>query len=98
MPPSPSVEPIHDSLQDVEDEASFLRFVALLVEDRRRAERLPLSADGHQGDWANQTIGAFLEAANAWAKDSQFGLRPGPKSGNPWRLFASFLWAGRGYE
>jgi hypothetical protein len=91
-------DPIYDSLQAVEDEATFVRFVALLAEDRRCAERLPLSADGHQGKWANQTPGAFLEAANAWAIDSQFGLRPGPKSGNPWQLFASFLWAGRGYE
>ena len=86
------------SLESVVDEATLLAFVAALAKDRAGVESLPISIDGHQGEWANQSIGAFLEAACAWAEDSEFGQRPGPKSANPWQVFASFLWAGRGYE
>lgn len=86
------------SLKAVVDEATFLGFVELLVADRTQAEQLPLEIDGHRGEWANQSISEFLSAAHSWAHDSQFGVRPGPKSQNPWQLFAMFLWAGRGYE
>lgn len=86
------------ALESVNDEPSFLRFVAALIADRSSVDDMPLSADGFKGEWANQTIAEFLEAASAWAESSAFGLRPGPKSANPWQLFAMFLWAGRGYE
>lgn len=86
------------ALNAVVDEDSFVRFVALLLEDRRAAESLPPTMDGFQGEWANQSIACFLDAANTWAMDSGFGERPGPKPGNPWHIFAMFLWAGRGYE
>ena len=91
-------EMLFASLEAVVDEATLLAFVAALARDRAAAESLPISIDGHQGQWANQSIGTFLEAASSWAEDSEFGQRPGPKSPNPWQLFASFLWAGRGYE
>jgi len=90
-------EMLFAALESVVDEESFLTFVTALAKDRQAAESLPMSIDGHQGHWANQTISAYLEAARSWADDSEFGQRPGPKSSNPWRLFASFLWAGRGY-
>jgi hypothetical protein len=86
------------ALDAVVDESSFARFVALLVDDRRAADSLPLTIDSFRGEWANQSIASFLEAARSWALDSNFGERPGPKPSNPWRVFASFLWAGRGYE
>jgi len=89
---------LFEALEAVADESSFVRFVELLVSDRQSADSLALTLDGFQGDWANQTIADFLEAASAWAKDSAFGGRPGPKPSNPWQLFATFLWAGRGYE
>ena len=85
-------------LESVSDEPSFVRFVELLAADRDSADSLSLTVDGLKGDWANQSIADFLKAATAWAKDSDFGERPGPKPTNPWRLFAQFLWAGRGYE
>ncbi|MBB5766450.1 DUF7660 family protein [Xanthomonas euroxanthea] len=80
------------------DESSFVRFVELLVADRQSADLLMLTVDGFQGEWANQTIADFLGAASAWARDSAFGERPGQKPGNAWKLFATFLWARRGYE
>lgn len=86
------------SLEAVVDETTFLAFIAIFTQDRAAAESLPISVDGRQGEWANQSILAFLEAGHAWAEDSGFGQRPGPPSHNPWQLFASFLWAGRGYE
>jgi hypothetical protein len=86
------------TLESVADEQSFLRFVEALAAEREASEVLAETSDGFRGEWANQTIGQFLGAASAWAKDSDFGQRPGPRPGNPWRLFATFLWAGRSYE
>jgi hypothetical protein len=93
-----SHDALFESLQAVKDESSFLRFVDLLAEDRAAPETVPLSLDGFQGEWANQTIQDFLLAAKSWAEDSDFGVRPGPKPANPWSLMATFLWAGRNYE
>lgn len=84
--------------EKVTDETSFLVFVRALLQDRYAAEPLPQTQDGFQGEWANQTLSSFIEASLAWAEASNFGARPGPKSTNPWSLFAEFLWAGRCYE
>jgi hypothetical protein len=89
---------LFNALENVRDEATFLAFVRELIADRARAASLPTAHDGHRGEWANDSITHFLEAATSWAQDSSFGHRPGPKPENPWRLFAMFLWAGRGYE
>ncbi len=89
---------VFDALEVTNDEATFLRFVEVLLVERRAVESLQQTADGFQGEWANQSIEQFLGAAQAWALSSGFGARPGPKSDNPWRLFADFLYAGRGYE
>lgn len=86
------------TLEGVVDEETFLAFVEALAADRIAASRMPVTADGRQGEWENHSIDSFLEAAHSWAEDSGFGIRPGPKPQNTWRLFASFLWAGRGYE
>ncbi|NJA08197.1 hypothetical protein HC024_21040 [Methylococcaceae bacterium WWC4] len=93
-----SSDALFESLTAVKDEATFLRFVGLLAEDRAAVESASLSPDGFQGKWSNQTIPDFLLAAKAWAEDSNFGTRPGPKPSNPWALMATFLWAGRIYE
>jgi hypothetical protein len=86
------------TLESVVDEKSFLRFVEALAAERDAVEPLAETSDGFRGEWANQTISQFLHAASAWAKDSDFAQRPGPKPSNPWQLFATFLWAGRSYE
>jgi hypothetical protein len=89
---------LFNAFSGVDDEASFIQFVELLTADRKLSESLSVTPDGLQRTWANQSITDFLQAASAWAKDSKFGARPGPKPANPWQLFATFLWAGRGYE
>lgn len=91
-------DPLSDAFDAVVDESSFVRFVELLLADRRAADSLPCTGDGFQGEWANQTIADFLEAALAWANSSSFGERPGPKPDNPWELFAIFLSMGQVYE
>jgi hypothetical protein len=89
---------LNDLFVSVSDETSFLRFVKALAEERESIENLDSTIDGFKGEWANQTISEFLDAGASWAEDSDFGIRPGPKPKNPWQLFATFLWAGRGYE
>lgn len=84
--------------QSVSDEQSFLAFARALKADRESSDGASLTPDGFQGEWANNSISDFIESAVAWAEDSDFGSRPGPKPANTWTLFAAFLWAGRGYE
>jgi hypothetical protein len=69
---------LFDALSTVNDEASFIQFAELLTADRKLSESSPVTPDGFQGGWANQTIADFLRAASAWATDSGFGVRPGP--------------------
>ena len=92
-----SISPF-DALESTIDEQSFLKFVDVLLSERRRVDKLQHEPDGSRGEWVNHTVTEVLSAARAWAEDSDFGTRPGPKSSNPWRLFAAFLYAGRGYE
>jgi hypothetical protein len=87
-----------EALEAVQDKTSFLQFVEALYVDRIAADALPQTMNGLQGEWANHTIDRFLEAAVAWAHDSEFGAQPGPAPSNPWQLFAQFLWTGRSYE
>jgi len=89
---------LFERLEAVNDEASFLEFARALLADREAADTAPTTPDGFQNEWANNSVAAFVEAGIAWADDSDFGVRPGPKPANPWSLFAKFLWAGRGYE
>ena len=89
---------VFDKLKAVNDEESFVDFARALVADREGVEAIAPTLDGFQGEWANQSISAFVGAGISWADDSDFGSRPGPKPSNPWTLFAQFLWAGRTYE
>lgn len=56
---------LHEQIEAVTDEATFLAFVQVLANDRR--------ADGK--NWENDSIEDFLEAAGSWADDSGFGAR-----------------------
>ena len=49
--------------------------------------------------WQNATIDQFLQAAVAWAEDSDFGRRQElVPDASPWRRLAVFLYAGKIYE
>ena len=76
-------------LAEVVDERTFLAFVRVLVEN---------SMDDSAPGWENATISGFLEAASAWAQDSEFGRKQNLTDSSPWRLFAEFLYAGKIYE
>ncbi len=79
---------LHEQLEAVTDEATFLEFVQALANDRR--------ADGKT--WENDSIEDFLEAAGSWADDSGFGDRQGLSAASPWKKFAVFLYCGKIYE
>lgn len=92
----------------VSNEVTFLEFVKALVEDRRDAIRLEKASQSppygpDAGGWENASIEDYLDAAVAWAEDSQFGRRMSAKeyelaAVSPWRRMAAFLMAGRVYE
>lgn len=48
--------------------------------------------------WENVTIESFLEAACAWAEDTQFGDSQNLRGASPWKKFATFLYLGKIYE
>ncbi|HEU4817916.1 DUF7660 family protein [Janthinobacterium sp.] len=79
---------LHEQLEAVTDEATFLEFVRTLANDRR--------ADCKA--WQNDSIEDFLEAAGSWADDSGFGARQGLSAVSPWKKFAVFLYCGKIYE
>lgn len=94
---------LHEQLERVTDQESFLAFVRALAQDRRSAAQAesknaasPYGPDA--GGWENTSIESFLEAAIAWAEDSNFGLKQGLASVSPWRKFAVFLYYGKIYE
>jgi len=94
---------LHELLNNVTDQASFLKFVSACAADRRAAvekERLqsapPLGPDA--GGWENDRIDTFLHAALRWAEDSNMGQSQGLPAGPSWRAFAVFLYCGKIYE
>lgn len=96
-------KPLYDRADAVCDEKSFLEFVKDLIADRERAieaeKQNPSTPYGPDaGGWENVSIEHFLEAAVAWAEDSNFGLNQGLVASNPWHRFAAFLYAGKIYE
>jgi hypothetical protein len=79
---------LHEQLEAVTDEATFLIFVRALVADwRANAEA-----------WENSSIEDFLEASSSWAEDSEFGSTQGISTASPWKKFAVFLYCGKMYE
>jgi hypothetical protein len=97
-----------DLIDQVVDETSFLQFLAALKDDwddeRAKESAAPSSPYGPGANgWQNGTIGAFLEAAMAWASDMPaerwaelFGDRATAE--NTWRRVAHMLLAGKYYE
>jgi hypothetical protein len=85
---------LHEILDDVKDQESFFVFVEALVKEREAAaiefRKNPKTEDIL--GWQNHSIEDFLEAALAWAKDTDF-----PKVAD-WKSFATFLSCGKTYE
>lgn len=81
----------------VEDEATFIRFVKALAADfedsrvEEKAHPTSLYFPAANG-WENTTINAFLDAATAWAHNSQAEIP------NPWKRAAQILMVGKIYE
>jgi len=94
---------LHEQLEAVHDERSFLAFVRALQRDRVAAvaaeSRSPSSPYGPDaGGWENVSIEAFLESALAWAEASDFGASQGVAPTDLWKKFAMFLYCGKVYE
>ena len=94
---------LHELMEAVSDEKSFLMFVDALRKDRELAAAAEKASPSGpfgpaQGGWENITIESFLEAACAWAADSEFGARQDLKEASPWKKFAAFLYCGKIYE
>jgi hypothetical protein len=94
---------LSDLLEQVNDRESFFTFVRSLVRDRRAAvgargatavQIQPLDPS----DWENDTIEDYLEAALAWAEDSNMGLTQGLPESPSWKSVAVFLYCGKIYE
>lgn len=87
----------------VEDEKSFLHFIAALAadwgEERRLEAENPSSPYGAGPlGWENGSIGTFLDAALAWGEASSEGTRFYQVPANPWHRAAHILHAGKFYE
>jgi hypothetical protein len=90
---------LSDIIAEVDDEKSFLVFVKALIADQKPHEGIEDNEVGFVGDWANNSISGFLEAAVAWAEDSAFGQSQSDELGvNQWKQFAVFLYCGKIYE
>jgi hypothetical protein len=87
-------------LSEVHDEQSFLSFVQALTTDRTNAALSEKIKSDSENTWENITIESYLEAASAWASDSNFGrAQQSVKfNDNCWNQFANFLYAGKIYE
>jgi hypothetical protein len=94
---------LHDLLEQVKDQESFLVFVGALVEnweDAVQKEKLtPGSTCGRGANgWENGTIGAYLDAALRWAETTRMGQTQGLPAEPNWKAFALFLYSGKIYE
>ena len=94
---------LNELIDTVTDEKSFLKFVAELRRDREEEveaqSAIPIDDCGRgPNGWENHTIEDFLEAAQGWAKDSDFGDSQNLKDASPWKKFAVFLYCGKIYE
>ena len=94
---------LHSLADEVNDERSFLKFVASLAADweaERLIEAKNPSCDYASGalGWENGSVGAVFEAAAAWGEASIDGLPLYEKPTNPWRRAAHILHAGKFYE
>jgi hypothetical protein len=81
---------LREALDRVVDERSFTDFLQMLACD--------WSTASDPSGWENGSIGAFLDAAAAWAEASKNGLQFYDVPSNPWRRVADMLIAGKEYE
>lgn len=93
---------LDDFLEKVKDQESFLEFARALQADKEdetiKEKAKPSSPYGAGcNGWENSSIEGFLEAAIAWAEDSNFGENFQIED-NPWKKFALFLYCGKIYE
>lgn len=94
---------LHEHLERVTDQESFLAFARALAQDRTSAAQAqsehpaPLYGS-NAGGWENTSIEAFLGAAASWAEDSNFGATQDLGTASLWRKFAVFLYCGKIYE
>ena len=90
---------LHEMIEEVNDEKSFLKFVEALTEDRslEDSKSVDLCGRGSRG-WENHSIEDFLEAAHAWAESTNVGASQGMSEDSPWKRFAAFLYCGKIYE
>ncbi|WII36042.1 DUF7660 family protein [Paenibacillus thiaminolyticus] len=79
---------LFELVDEVTDEKSFLHFMNELRKDRIN----------HKEEWENESIEAFLEAANEWGLTSIDGLSYYNKPDNPWKRCAHILYMGKIYE
>jgi hypothetical protein len=91
---------LHDALQRVDGPETFLAFARELLADRDEEVGRPIDLCGRGANgWENHTIEAFLEAAIAWADDSDFwAVDADLEKASPWRKVATFLLCGKIYE
>lgn len=90
---------LEESLEQVESPETFLAFVRELIADREKEADQPVDAFGRGvKGWENHTIETYLEAALAWAEDSNFGKTQNRKVESTWKTFATFLYCGKIYE
>ena len=93
---------LHEYLEQVTDQDSFLEFARALMADKadedRKEREHPSNPYSHGWNgWENNTIVGFLDSAIAWAVASRFGEKEGSVE-NPWKKFALFLYGGKIYE
>ena len=93
---------LHEYLDRVKDQESFLEFARALQtdkedEDRKEKEKPANPYSYGWNGWVNNTIDGFLESAIAWSEDSNFGNNI-ENTENPWKKFALFLYGGKIYE
>ena len=73
---------LHELIEKVSDEKSFLIFVQALIEDRslENPNSIDIVGRGSRG-WENHSIETFLEAAHAWAESCLLYTSPSPRDG-----------------
>ena len=79
---------IHELLDDVNDEKSFIAFVHALATD--------LQTD--KSSWENPDLNRFLDAALSWAESTNIGASQGMADASPWKRVATMLYCGKIYE
>lgn len=94
---------LHEILEQVNDEKSFLEFANALLNDRIaevNAQNKKETDDCGRGPlgWENHTIEDFLEAANSWAESTNLGATQDLGNTSPWKRCATYLYCGKIYE